>query len=324
MKHGELIALIAFKDGKPAGRIAAIINRSHNEYSKDKVGFFGFFDSADDKDVASTLFEAAKEELLKRGLTSMRGPYNPTINDDCGLLVEGFETAPFVMMPYNPAYYMKLYDDAGLKRARDLYAFYMSAENQAPKRVERIVKRVKRNTGVTLRSVELKKLTEELMVIKDLYNATLCRNWGHVPITGPDLEHASEDLKAIVAPDMCLIAEKDGKAVGFSLTIPNINEFLFRTKKSGTIGRILKFIWLLKTKHPKEARLAAMGVHPDFRNTGIAALFYYETLIRGKQKYIGGEMSWVDETNTEMIKSIQVMGGKKYKTYRLFEKELVQ
>lgn len=308
------------KDGKPAGRIAAVINRAHNEYYHDKTGFFGFFDSANDPEVASALVERAKAELKARGMEVARGPYNPTSNDELGLLVEGFDSIPFVMMPYNPPYYLDLYERAGLKPARNLYAFYMSGATTAPERILKIAERVKRTTGLTVRPINMKKLHDELKIIHQLYNQTLDRNWGFVPITLEDLEFAANDLKAIVNPDLVMIAEKDGKPAGFSMCIPNVNEIMWKVKSSrSTLMRVLRFLWLLKTSHPKEARLAVLGVAPEFRGKGVAALFYAETLLKGQKKYIGGELSWVEENNEEIMKGISVMGGQKYKSYRIYE-----
>jgi hypothetical protein len=320
--HGELLPFVAYRDGKPVGRIAAIVNRRHNEYYKDKIGFFGFFDSIDDTEVASALLRRAETELRQRNLDVLRGPYNPTVNDECGLLIEGFETPPFVMMPYNPPYYIGLYEKLGLQRARDLFAFYLSADFEAPDRIRKIVERVKKSTGLSLRSLDLKRLPEELKIIQALYNETLDRNWGFVPVSYEDLAFAAADLKAIIDPNMVMIAERNGVPAGFSMVIPNVNEFMLRVKRSGTLMRILKFVWYMKTSAPKEARLAVLGIRPEYRNSGIAALFYWETLMRGKRKYIGGELSWVEESNQEIIKGITVMGGKKYKSYRIFEKPL--
>ena len=210
----------------------------------------------------------------------------------------------------------------GLKPARDLYAFYFDAATLVPERIDKIVNRVKKSTGLVLRNVELKRLSEELKIIQTLYNETLDRNWGFVPLTLEDLEYAANDLKAIIDPNMVMIAEKDGEAVGFSMAIPNVNEFMFKAKKSGTLMRMLKFIWYLKTSSPKLARLAILGVRPQYRNSGIAALFYFESLMRGKQKFTGGELSWVEESNKEIIHAITVMGGQKYKTYRIYESSL--
>lgn len=304
------------------GRIAAVVNDAHNAYYKDKMGFFGFFDCIDDPEVGKMLLQRAKQELASRGLDTLRGPYNPTVNDECGLLVDGFDSSPLVMMPYNPSYYPPLYERLGLKPARDLYAFYFDAANLVPERIEKIVNRVKRTTGLTLRNIELSRLKDELKIIQVLYNETLDRNWGFVPVTYEDLEYAANDLKAIMDPEMVMIAEKDGVAVGFSMVIPNINEFMYKARNSGTLMRILKFVWYMKTSSPKLARLAILGVRPQYRNSGIAALFYFESLMRGKKKYTGGELSWVEESNKEIIHAITVMGGKKYKTYRIYESAL--
>jgi hypothetical protein len=319
-----LFPLIAYRDGQPVGRICATINRSHNEYYKDKTGFFGFFDCINDVEVARALFAAAGKKLKDEGMETVRGPYNPTVNEDCGLLVEGFEAAPMVMMPYNPPYYLDLYEAVGLKRARDLYAFYLSSAGPAPERISKIVARVKKNTGISIRNLDLKHLKDEIPILTKLYNQTLDRNWGFVPVKNEDLEFSAQDLKAILDPNMVLIAEKDGQPVGFSLTIPNINELLWKVRSSKGLMRILKFVWLMKTSHPREARLAVLGVAPEFRNKGIAPVFYYESLQRGRKNYVGGELSWIEESNLEMTKAIGLMGGQKYKTYRIFEREIGQ
>lgn len=317
--HGEIIPLIAYREGKPVGRIAAIENRSHNKFYKDDVGFFGFFDSIDDSEVSHALFEAVRAELKKRGLNTLRGPYNPSINEECGLLVEGFESSPSLMMPYNHPYYERLLLEEGFSRARDLYAFYLPSSVARTDRLVRIVERAKRSLRLHIRSVDLKHLEKELVLLRDLYNATLSRNWGFVPVTEKDLEFAAKDLKAIVDPNVVLIAEIDGKPVGFSLLLPNINEFLAKAKSKHGLMRVLSFLWQLKTSHPKQARLAVLGVHPEYRNTGIAAVFYYESIIRGKQRYEGGELSWVDEDNELLMKSLRVLGASKVKTYRLYQ-----
>ncbi len=319
LEYGELLPMLAYREGKPVGRIAAIVNRRHNEYHKDKVGFFGYFDFIDDGEVSKALLDAAKSEIKARGLTSMRGPYNPSINDECGLLTEGFDSIPFAMMPFNPEYYLKHYELLGLKTARNLYAYYISADVEAGERIRKIVERMKRSNDLTVRNINMKKLDEELKIIHHLYNVTLDRNWGFVPLTYEDLQHAADDLKAIVDPSMVMIAEKNGVPVGYSMCIPNINEFMAKTKGLPPALQALKFIWLLKTSHPSEARLAALGIHPDYRHLGIAALFYYETLIRGKRKYKGGELSWIDETNAEIMKGMTFMGAKQYKSYRICE-----
>ncbi len=320
--HGDVVCFIAWKDGKSVGRIAAVENRAHNEYYGDKVGFFGFFDFIDNIGVAEALLNAAKAELRRRGLTTLRGPYSPSVNDECGLLVEGFESSPMVSMSYNPPYYVAIYEELGLSPARDLHAYYLSGATETSERILKIVKRVKRATGITVRPFNLKKLDHDLRIIQTLYNGTLKRNWGFVPITFDDMKASAKDLMAVVDPELVMIAEKNGEAAGFSLVIPNINEFMWKAKSSRGLMRILKFVWLLKTSRPKEARLAILGVKEEFQNKGLGALFYAETLLKGGKKFQGGELSWVEANNEEIIHGITVMGGKKYKNYRIFENQL--
>ena len=322
-RHGALLPFIALKDGQPVGRIAAVVNDAHNAVLQGQDGLLRVLRLRRRSGSGYRCFwQRAKQELASRGLDTIRGPYNPTVNDECGLLVEGFDSSPFVMMPYNPSYYPALFERLGLKAARELYAFYFDAANLVPERIEKIVNRVKRSTGLVLRNIQLSRLSEELKIIQALYNETLDRNWGFVPVTLEDLEYAANDLKAIIDPEMVMIAEKGGVPVGFSMTIPNINEFMYKAKNSGVLMRMLKFVWYLKTSTPKQARLAILGVRPEYRNSGIAAMFYFESLMRGKKKYTGGELSWVEETNKEMVHAITVMGGRKYKTYRIYEASL--
>lgn len=322
LQRGKVWPLLAFRDGKPVGRIAAIVNRAHNDFYKDQTGFFGFFDFIEDKEVAQALLKEASRLLKNEGMTSLRGPYSPSVNDECGLLVEGFARPPMILMPYNPAYYEKIYQQLGLKRARDLFAYYLKADSSVPDKLKRVAERVRKKSGIVFRNIDIKRLEEELYAIQDLYNSTLKRNWGFVPITFEDLKFAAEDLKQILNPEFVILAEKEGKPIGFSMLLPNINEFLLKSKNRKGLLRILKFAWLLKTQSPREARLAVLGVKPEFDNLGIPAVFYFESFERGKKHLIGGELSWIEETNTPMIRSLELMGADKYKTYRIFEAAL--
>lgn len=322
-KHGDLFPFIAYRNAQPVGRIAAIQNRAHNDYYKDKVGFFGFFDFIDDIEVARKLFQTACQKMSHLGMTSVRGPFNPSINEECGVLIEGYDSSPFIMMPYNPPYYRKIYEALGLAKARDLHAYYLPLTVEAPERVTKIMERVRRQSGIKLRTLDLKHLDKELPILHRLYNVTLDRNWGFVPITLEDLQATAKELKAIADPALVLIAEKNGEAVGFSLALPNVNELMWRVKSSrSALMRVLRFLWLLKMRPPKEARWMVVGVAPEYRNRGIAPVFYYETLMRGNRSYIGGEISWVDETNEEVVQGLTVMRARRYKNYRVYEKVL--
>lgn len=322
LKRGKLFPLIAFKDGKPVGRIAAIVNEAHNRYYQDKVGFFGFFDFVDDLEVAQALICEASKILRKEGLTVLRGPYSPSSNDECGLLVEGYDLPPMIMMPYNPPYYEKIYHELGLSGVCDLHAYYLRSDIGVPEKISRVVERVKKRSGIKFRNIDLSRMDEELKIIEDLYNSTIKRNWGFVPITYEELQFASEDLKQIVQPELVMIAEKEGKAIGFSMILPNINEFMLRAKKHKGLLRVLSFVWSLKMRRASEARLALLGVKPEYENLGVPAVFYFESVQRSKNKLVGGELSWIEESNLPMIRSLELMGAKRYKNYRIFEKGL--
>ncbi len=323
-RHGELFPYIAYKEGKPVGRIAAILNHTHNDIHHENTGFFGFFDFVDDIQVAAALLDVVQTRFSKTGMNVLRGPFNPSINEELGLLVEGFDRPPMVMMPYNPKYYLKIYDDLGLVKIRDLYAFYLSASVTEPERIHKIAERVRKSTGLHVRNVNMKRLQQDLRIIGKIYNETLDRNWGFIPITDEELDATAADLKPIADPDFVFIAERWGEPVAFAVAIPNINELMGKAKSSKGWLRILRFLWYLKTKQVKEARLLLLGVRPQYRGQGIAALFYSELLKQGKKKgLLGGELSWLEETNTEIMKAASLLGGHKYKTYRIFEKPLV-
>ncbi len=320
--RGEILPFIAWKSGRPAGRVAAIVNRAHNEYQNDRVGFLGFFDFADDISVAQHLFETAQQEIEKRGLESIRGPYNPTSNDECGLLIDGFELPPFVMMPYNPQYYVDHYGELGLNKIRDLHSYHIGDAEQGLERTQRIVERLTRKANITVRSANMSKLDDEVRILHSLYNATLGKQWGFVPISTEDLEFSMKDLRQVLDPEMVLIAEKDGQPIGISVTIPNINEFMLMAKGSRGLIRTLRFLWYLKTRRPTEARLAILGVLPEHRRRGVAPAFYFESLQRGRKKYVGGEIGWVLDNNDEVNKAAELMGATRYKTYGIFEKTI--
>jgi GNAT superfamily N-acetyltransferase len=324
--HGKILPFLYIENGKVLGRIAAIINNSHTEYYKDKLAFFGYFDCVNDPKIANALFSKVEKVLREKGFDKIRGPLSPSIHDECGALAGPFDSIPCILMPYNPAYYLDLYENNGFKKARDLYAYWFSAETASNKRVEKIVERIHKRAHITLRTADLKNIEKELVILKEIYNRTLNRNWGFYPLTLEDVQYAAGDLKTILDADMIYIAEIEGKPVGFSMCFPNINEIMWRIKGSkSALMRTLRFIWQLKIKPSKEkgaARLAFLGVLPEYQNLGIAPLFYYETFIRGRKKFTGGELSWVEETNKEIIHGIEFMGGEKYKTYRVFEKDL--
>lgn len=322
-KHGEITPMIACRDGKPVGRIAAIVNRSHNRHNNDEVGFFGFFDFVDDPAVATALVEAAAGILKEKGLSSMRGPYNPSINDDCGVMTEGNDRPSFVSMPWNPAYYTDLYRSAGLESVRTLYAWDIPLQRPTPERVNRIVDRIKRRNAVTIRPIDMKNLKRDLEIIHRLYNQTLDRNWGFYPIALEDLLHAADDLKAIADPNIILFVCADGREVGYTLALPNVNEVFHAARGRRGLVRFLEMALRLKLQKITAQRLAVLGVEPAYRDKGLSALLFFEAFRAARERFQVSEVSWVEANNVEILEGAALMGGERSRTYEIFEKSLV-
>lgn len=315
---------LALRDGRPAGRIAAILNRSHNGWHHDRMGFFGFFDFADD-DVAAALFEAACGWLRECGLDAIRGPYSPSINDTCGLLADGFDLPPSVFMPWNPPRYVTAYQSLGLEQVRTLYSFRIPLDVPAPPAVEKMAERARRRSGLTVRPFNLRDLDAELRILQRLYNVTLDRNWGYVPVKWEDLEHSAQGLKAIADPNMLFFVMHGGREVGYSISLPNINVFLRRTRSwPHGFWRFIPLLWFLKTSKPGDARHLILGVEPEFRHrVGVAPMLFRETFARvGAAGNPSAEISWIEANNVEIVRAIEVMGGRRDKTYAIWEKTL--
>lgn len=321
-KHGEITPLIAYRNGKPVGRIAAIVNRSHNNYNKDSVGFFGFFDFVKEPAVAKALLDAAAAILKEKELTLMRGPYNPSINDDCGVLLDGFHAPTFISMPWNPPYYEEIYKTIGLENVRTLYAWDVPLHQETPARVNKIVTWLQKRNKVSIRTIDMKNLKKELETIHRLYNSTLDRNWGFYPIALEDLLHAADDLKAIADPSIIIFVCVDGREVGFSLALPNVNEVFHAARGRKGIFRFLEMALRLQFQKIKTDRLTVLGVEPAYRDKGLSALLFFESFRIAKAKYKLSEVSWVEANNVEILEGAELMGGHRSRTYGIFEKSL--
>lgn len=305
------------------GRIAAIVNRSHNEHNKDTVGFFGFLDFINDPEVAKALFDSAAAILREKGLTLMRGPYNPSINDDCGVLTEGNDRPTFISMPWNPPYYSDVYKAAGLESVRTLYAWDIPlAGKEPPARVTKIVDWLMGRNNVSIRTIDMKNLKKELETIHRLYNQCLDRNWGFYPIALEDLLHAADDLKAIADPSIIVFVCADGREVGFSLALPNVNEVFHASRRRKGIFRFLEMALRLQFQKIRTDRLTVLGVEPAYRDKGLSALLFFESFRIARAKYELSEVSWVEANNTEILEAAELMGGHRSRTYQLFEKGL--
>jgi GNAT superfamily N-acetyltransferase len=320
--HSEAAHFLLEHEGRLVGRISAIDNKLHNQVQKEKTGFWGYFESENDPAASGALFDAAAGWLRKRGLTRMLGPVNPSINDPSGLLIDGFEWSPFVLMTYNPRYYVSLVEKAGLTKAMDLIAYILTHQDLDRARIDRVAELIRKRSEVSIRFVDLSNLDHELDIIKDVYNDAWERNWGFVPMTEAEVRFQADDLKSILLPEFAYIAELKGRPVGFAFALPDINIILKKCK-----GSLLPFGWwhFLKFNLRKipTMRLVALGVRKEYHKAGIGTLFYQKVIEEGlKRNYKAAECSWILETNDLMNRPLQQMGAKKYKTYRLYEKAL--
>jgi hypothetical protein len=320
--HSEMILFLAYRQGEMVGRIAGIIDHDYIEFQQEKAGFFGFFESVDDVEVSDALLSRVKGWLREHGMEKMAGPMNPSTNDECGLLVDGFDVSPCLMMPYTPPYYPPLLERVGLKKAMDLYAYLLEKSTFLFDRLDRITKRVmKREPGLRIRPIDLRHMDDELKIIKEIYNQAWSKNWGFVPLTETEIDDLAKNLKPLVVPDIVLLAYFGEEPVGFSVSLPDYNEVLKHLNgKLGPFG-VLKFLYY--SRKIKTVRIMLLGVKPAFQKRGIEGLLYIETFRRGTGKgYPRGECSWILENNLLMQHGIEAMGGKRYKTYRIYETDL--
>jgi hypothetical protein len=320
--HADMILFLATRGETVVGRIAGIIDHHYVEFQQERAGFFGFFESIEDPVVAEALLSRVCDWIKTHGMDKMIGPMNPSTNDECALLIDGFDSSPSLMMPYNPPYYPSLVEGFGLKKAMDLYAYWLDSSRFQYKRLDRITRRIqKREPRLHLRSLNLKRFDEELRIIKDIYNNAWSRNWGFVPLTDEEIDLMAKDLKPLVVPELILLGYLDEEPVAFSVGLPDYNLVLRHLNgKLGPLG-LLKFFYY--SRKIKTARVMLLGVKLAFQRKGIEALLYVESFKRGVEKgYLAAECSWILETNPLMQHGIEAMGGRRYKTYRLYTMDL--
>jgi hypothetical protein len=272
------------------------------------------------------LFDAARNWLKARGLDAMRGPATFSANDEYGLLIEGFDSEPQVLMTYNPRYYIDLIEQYGFSKAMDLYAWWASTEKSSDfilgKRFEQIAERAMKRGKFSVRTINFNNLEVEVEAVKKIYNQAWSANWGFVPLTDHEIDHLVKSLKPIADPGMIFIAEKDGEPIGVSLSLPNVNHPLrMAYPRPGVpeLWTLLKFLWY-RRKHVKALRLVILGVLPQYRMSGVDTFMIYSTLkVAIEKKLLGGECSWILETNDAMNRVIQLVEPDLYKKYRMYQ-----
>ncbi|MEW6207140.1 MAG: N-acetyltransferase [Acidobacteriota bacterium] len=316
---------IARRQRRAVGRIMAIINHAHNSFHNERAGFFGFFESENDREVASDLIQTAKMWAKERGAAVMRGPFNPSPNYECGLLVEGFDSPPVVMMTYNPPYYIDLLEQSGLRKAVDMYAYRISPGSFIlSDKLKSVADRLRES--ISVRTVDMKNIRREADIIRSIYNNAWSDNWGFVPMIEEEFAHLTRDLKQIVDPRIVYIAEKktdsgEAEPVGFFLAVPDINLALKKIDGRLFPLGLIKLLW--HSRRIPSFRIIIMGVIKEHQSLGVASLFY-ERIYRDVTKcgYEDAEMSWVLENNVTMNRAARLIGGRRYKTYRIYEMEL--
>lgn len=323
-KHSSGKLFLAYRNRKIVGRIAGFWNTNNNKFNNVLEGNFGFFDSINDQEVANKLLNAATDWCKEQGATNMVGPINQSTNNSCGLLIQGFELPPVVMMPYNPSYYIDLLENYGFQKKADLRA-YLVKKNTASMRsvnlLEKLESRLSRS-GIVLRQIKVKDFDNDVKRIKEVYNKAWDKNLGFVPMTDEEFAYAAKEMKMILDPKYAIIAEKEGDIIGFALGIPNINEILINVKN----GRLLPtgiFKLLFGMKKIQLVRVMMLGVLEEYRKLGIEACLYGRIIKNAIPSGIqGAECSWMLDDNYMMNHAIEQINADLYKRYRLYEKEV--
>jgi GNAT superfamily N-acetyltransferase len=325
-EHARMQLWVARKNGRDVGRIAGIIDESYNRGANtEPAAFFGFYECVNDPGISRKLFAAAEQWARAAKLKRLLGPMNPTSNDECGLLIHGFGSPPVFMMTYNPDYYPALVEADGFRKAKDLLAFLIDLAKIPMDRLNRIAAKVmRRNPDLSLRPVRRKSLDQDLVKVKEIYNAAWQENWGFVPMTDKEMDFMAARLKPLLMEGLIWVAEINSEPAGFLLALPDYNVPLQPLKGRMLTPKLLGFIpYVLGWKRPPRTRVLTLGVKREFRGRGLETAMLIEGLKVGiAAGFRESEASWILEDNVMMCRVIEAIGGQPYKTYRIYEKEL--
>jgi len=320
LSHGEAEYYLAERDGKPVGRIAYIVNHLHNEVHEENIAFFGFFDFLPDDDAAALLFDTVEKRARETGRTAIRGPANFSSNEEYGLLVDGFDSSPAVMMTYNPERYINTIESQGYNKAKDLLAYYLDNPDP-PERIVKVAEKLAARKGVVVRSANMRQFNQEVAKVQVVYNKAWEKNWGFVPMTPAEVDHMAAELKPILKKDLLLMAEKDGDPIGFALALPDFNAAVKKANGRLFPFGLLKILW--HARKIDKLRVLTLGLIPEYRRTGIDQLLYLRLFQGAKKEGIScGEFSWILEDNHAMRQALEKFECKVYKTYRIYEKQI--
>jgi GNAT superfamily N-acetyltransferase len=329
-QHARAEYFLARRGAEVVGTVGAFTNDLYNQIHASNDGFFGFFEVLDDREAAEALLTTAEDWARAAGHTNLIGPAQFSTNDELGLLIDGFDDPPRILMTYNPPRYRGYLEQAGYQKAMDLWAYALQMtdfKDRVPEKLKRVVEKVKQRGKWRIRRMEMKHFDREVELVKKVYNRSWEKNWGFVRMTDPEFDKLAENLRQFLDPDLAVLVECDGEVAGFGLSLPDLNEPLLKayprpdTPEWWTMARLA---WHWKVRGGmKWLRVFALGVLPEFRGTGVDAMMYLETAKSAIPKgYQMAEMSWILEDNLMMNRAIQFLGGKVYKTYRMFQKPL--
>lgn len=319
-KNLTVLPLLAYKNGRVVGRATFHVDAAYNKFHETDAGFFGFFESENDPSIAHALFHDGLAWLKQQGAQEVFGPMNFTTNHQAGTLVENFDRPPAVETTYNPRYYPELIEAFGFGKAKDLLCWWINIEegtdNKKVGRIARIAAKIKKRESITIRPIDLKNLEEELERVFTIYTAAWEKNWGFVPMSREEFDFLALDLKSVALAPLIMFVEVKGRPVGFTASLPDINEVMPRN------GRLLPFNWLkllFGLKKRKHARLYTLGVIPEYRKRGLESLMFVETVVQAKaQGMVGGEIGWTLEDNDLINRAIESMDGREDRRYRVY------
>lgn len=324
-EHLDFQAWMAWRDGQPIGRITAQIDRLRKTVHDDPVGYFGMLEAPDDPAVFAALFDSAESWLRERGAQAVHGPFNLTINEECGLLVDGFETPPMMMMGHAPPYYRQQVEALGYHKAVDMLAYWIDLAFEHPRAMRRLLQRYE--SRITVRTINRKAYVDELDLLRDIFNDAWARNWGFVPFTQEEFRDMGKVLRVLIADDLVQIAEVDGQAAAFIVGLPNLNEAARDLDGRLLPTGLIKLLWRLKVRFPNSSRVPLMGVRQAFQGGPLGAALAFSVIAAMQTSLYGHgargcELSWILEDNKGMRDIIESLGGECYKTYRIYQKDL--
>ncbi|WP_404306793.1 hypothetical protein [Neorhodopirellula lusitana] len=326
-QHATAAYWIAQRGNQTVGRISAQVCDLTQQHQAPGTGHFGFFECENRQETADELFRTAADWLRQRDMTQMVGPFNLSINEEAGLLIDGFHRPPYIFMSHNPAYYQSLFESNGLSKEIDVYAYHLDITQPYPERITRVLKSAGRNTSIQLRNVDKQNLESELGLLLELFNESWSENWGHVPMTVAEVNELATLIRRLFSTDAVVLAEVDGECAGFIVVIPNLNELT--ADLNGRLFPVnwLKMLYRIKRAKCTSVRVPLMGISRKFQNTRTGAAIAFSMIDRCRNASVAKgavhcEMSWILETNTAMRSILDASGSQLDKTYRLYSKSI--